>query len=757
MPSQLTRLVFRRILANEPLLYRGCRHHAARPRIATHHGACTLPHIQRRSFFDLFKQRRKIKPIEVPAGLETLSTLKFALKTGVRPPDTKEIAEAFKSFFAQRRGAFEDFHVDRARTAFKYLLENPREDGQPWLSKEELEAGIFDRLMSSASRPETGGVEHLEFGKAILDEVSKTPEKEKEKEKGKSSEVDRTASDGLQMKRIHLLSLFGAASEAKELVTTLFTFDPKASASQREASQQAWGSLLAGLVREGDVEEVQAATKQLQESSLPLTRKMQQLIVAFFAQRQDLESARFWYSQPVVSKAGKEARPLGATSAVLLKACALAGDQVFGQQVVSSLLKGTTLDKGSWDAIFLWSAAIGKGVDEVDRMMGVMIRRNDEARQKNPTLAMIRPDVDTINALVEFSISKQDPYTAERYIALGEKRGILPDEQTFTMQIQYRLSVKDLDGARAAYLNLQGDFSGAERSVAVINQLIQVLCESKQHHFDELMAMVDDLHERKAHFLPETIAALCVLHLQRGEIHDAMDLLQVHAFQFSPEQRSIIQKSLLKYILNGETSTAESWDTYQIMRTVFQETSRDDRVEVMNEFFARKRSDMSCHVFFHLRNHVSEQHSANRDVYVAAFSGFARCADAESLELAHNQLKLDLSVDYDTRLRNSLMLAYAATGENKKALHFWREICESREGPSYNSIAIAFRSCEGMHFGHAHARSIWKRLKEQDVEIDRTIWKAYMCAMARNHQRDEALALIETVEEEYGFKLDLDM
>jgi hypothetical protein len=175
----------------------------------------------------------------------------------------------------------------------------------------------------------------------------------------------------------------------------------------------------------------------------------------------------------------------------------------------------------------------------------------------------------------------------------------------------------------------------------------------------------------------------------------------------------------------------------------------------MNEFFARNRSDMACHVFFHMRNHVSPTHTATRDVYVAAFTGFARCADAESLELAHNQLKLDLNVEMDTKLRNSLMLAYASTGENRKALQFWREICESKEGPTYNSLAIAFRSTEGMHFGSEHARGIWKRLRDQDVEIDKKIWTAYMCAIARNHNHDEALSLVEGVEEEYGFTPDL--
>jgi hypothetical protein len=423
---------------------------------------------------------------------------------------------------------------------------------------------------------------------------------------------------------------------------------------------------------------------------------------------------------------------------------------------VASLLKKMP-DKPTWDAIFLWSAAIGKGPDEIDRMMDVMIRRNTEERQKDPLVPLLQPDIDTINMLVDFAISKQDSYSAERYVTLGEKRGIYPNERTFTMQIQYRLSIQDVDGARAAYLGLQGDKLGDDRSLAAINQLIQAMCQSQHAHFEDLMAIVDDLHERKARFEPETVAALCLLHLRRGETHDAIDLLQVHAYHYTPEQRAIIRKTLLAFILEGQTSTADAWDGYQILRQSFPETPREDRIPIMNDFFARKRSDMACHVFFHMRNETHPALTTTKAVYVAAFTGFARNADAESLELAHNQLKLDLNVDMDTQLRNALMLAHAATGNNRKALEIWAEIGSSREGPTYNSIAIAFRSCEGMPFGADHAKSIWRRLKEMDIDIDKTIFTAYLGAIARNHLHDEALALVESAEEEYGFQRDLYM
>ena len=194
-----------------------------------------------------------------------------------------------------------------------------------------------------------------------------------------------------------------------------------------------------------------------------------------------------------------------------------------------------------------------------------------------------------------------------------------------------------------------------------------------------------------------------------------------------------------------------------MMRGLFPETSRDIRVRLMNEFFARERSDMACHVFFHMRNHTNAAISANRDVYIAAFTGFARNSDAESLELVHNQLKLDLSVDLDTKLRNALMLAYGATGNSHRAMDFWNEIVASKEGPTYNSIVIAFRACEGMAFGDRHARAIWRRLNQMQMDIDKQVFTAYLCVISSQHLHDEAMHMVEVVEEKLGFKPDFYM
>ena len=753
MPSHLTRVVFRSIIANEPLLYRGCRQRALRPSTTTRHGARALPQSQRRTFSlaGLFQSQRKIKKMDIPAGLETMSDLVHAHNTAVRPPQEKDLAEAFRTFLVTKKGPLEDFHIDLAHYTFNHLTKNAEETGNQWYTKEEL-FGVVDQLLDKSRRPETGGKPHVQFGRALLDQIGKMESSVASKE---TSEVVLSKADELDLvirpRLVRLLSNYGSSSLAREILVEHYNdYSDLPEGEKKEITRGLWSVVLVDTAQGHDKDEMEKTTKLFDKSSVPLTHLTQSRLVSIFAERQQLEAAKAWYVRPF-TPSKKDATRLREKHTALLKACALTGDLAFGHEVVASLTKGKIPEKEGWDAIFLWSAALGKGVDEIDRMISVMVRRTEEAGSP------VHPDVDTINVLVEFAMSKQDSYSAERYISLGEKRGIMPDEKTYTMQMQYRLSVKDIDGAKAAYYNLQGDFKGSEASIAAVNELIQAMCDSTQQNYDDIMAIVDDLHERKARLAPETVAKLCILHLRRVEIHDAMDLLQMHAYQFSPEQRAVIGNALTSFILDGKNSTADAWDAYQILRNTFTETPRAARIQLMNEFFARNRSDMATHVFFHMRNHTAGSHQPNRDVYIAAFTGFARCADAESLELVGNQLKLDFSIEMDTKLRNALMYAHASCGSNRKALDLWREICESKEGPSYNSIAIAFRSCEGIHWGDQHAKSIWARLKEQEVEIDKKIWTAYMSAIARNFLHDEAVALVESVEEEYGWAPDFEM
>ncbi|KAF2269142.1 hypothetical protein CC78DRAFT_487452 [Lojkania enalia] len=758
MPSHLTRVVFRSILANKPLLYRGCLYRASRPHISLQYGFRTVPQSPRRTFFSFFKShQRRTKEADFPPGKVELKEFCLSKDSNERLPPASDVAIAFNTFMSHmlqkdKQFAEEDLYI--GASSFEYLQHNLREDGRPWLSTDDIRKA----LVALQKPPKVRTEWHHNFGLILYEEFIKRRQASASKDslsaKAMDSENYKKPEPALYIK---ILTLNGFSRDAQKWAQKRFPgpIDSKTPPAHARLMAKVWTDVLTGFCNEDNQEELVRTVDVMRELSVPFVPTMQSALVTYFARKKDLEQTKFWYSQPIVRLENlEEAAPSASTHTAVLRLCALSGDLTYGQQVVASLLKRTP-NKEAWDTVFLWSAAIGKGADEVDRMMNVMVRRNDEARKAKPSLPVLRPDIDTINNLVEFSMSKQDPYSAERYITLGEKRDILPNARTFTLQIQYRLSVKDIDGARAAYFGLQGETNKDERSVEAINQLIRAMCDSHQHNFDDIMAIVDDLHEKKEQFEPATVAALCVLHLRRGEGLDAANVIQVRAHHFSPEQRVIIRDRLVEVLLDRQVSTADAWDTYQIIRQGLFETPREVRLVIMNEFFGRKRPDMACHVFFHMRNHTTPTVTATRDVYVAAFTGFARNADEESLELAHNQLKLDMNVEPDTKIRNALMLAYAATGKNLKALELWSEIASSEEGPTYNSIAIAFRSCEGMPYGDEYAKPIWRRLKEMDLDIDKTVFTAYIGALARSRLYDEVVKMLETVEDDYGFAPDL--
>jgi pentatricopeptide repeat protein len=142
------------------------------------------------------------------------------------------------------------------------------------------------------------------------------------------------------------------------------------------------------------------------------------------------------------------------------------------------------------------------------------------------------------------------------------------------------------------------------------------------------------------------------------------------------------------------------------------------------------------------------------DTYVSAFLGSAKLKDLESLEVIHNQLKLDYNVDVNTRLWNALIAGYTACGQPRRALRFWDDISASKEGPTYNSIHIVFRACEKAPFGDLKARELWGKLRRMKVECDQAMWGSYVGALAGNGDMSYVFAEVEKGEREGEVEVD---
>ena len=743
MRSQLTRHVFRQIIRNE--LYSSTQPWFPTPQQCLRaHQYAFLPTTPRRTLFGFGrKAKRQPKPVHYEPGFETMMDLSHKMSARVRAPPPEELAQAFVDFFRSKERAslmLADIQAQYALETFRYLKQTYTEVPNFGLTNEELRRAL-KMLKIEFGSDKTDRYKALnELARALFEELK--------------TRRDTTADDPEPpvpfyqdlVPFIHAMARCNDSLYARDLVEEYWETSLKsAAASPKRGLLSPWSRILRGLIRENRVEEVPKTIEIMQKYNIPFDPKLHEIITVFYAAgKMDMEMTKKWYQHPIADGRAPTIR----TDATVLKLCINQNELDWGDQIFKSLTQRTPEEKARWDVILQWVAAKGRSVDEVENMMSVMKRRQEEKQLK------VSFDIETINGLIELANSRNDPYTAERYVALGQKWGFLPNARTFLLQLEYRIKVRDLGGARAAYAHLQAEESDNSEDVPLINRLVVALCEEKSPNYDAIMALVEDLGERKARFEPETVAALSLLHLQRGEMDDLIDLLNTHAFHYGLDQRSTISQVLFSYAVNDTTPVLRAWQTYNILRETFSEIDISTRTSLMEHFFTRNRSDMATHIFCHMRKQQLKSLRPTISTYVACLSGIAKAGDAESLETVHNMMNVDAEIEPDTQLHNAFMLAYTSCGNPLTAQGFWEDIVHSREGPSYASIQIALMACEKSPFGERVARDIWAKLKKFEIEPTREIYAAYVGSLAGQNQFGECVKLINDAEKEVGYKPD---
>ncbi|KAI9820461.1 MAG: hypothetical protein M1832_003794 [Thelocarpon impressellum] len=712
--SNLTRHVFRRMLSEPRLHQHRLRTAVPRPRHA-------FPASTSRNIFGFSRgPQRQLRDADLDPGLGKMLELTSLSRAHARPPPAADLARAFNAFFRARQRSREPLQEVQAKHAlltFEHLLATNGESEGYGLTLEDLQVARDALVYMPKDNTDT----HNRLARALFAEI------------GRRREADPSVSLAVGPKdllpHVAVLCQTGDSLEARALVDHYWRTKPG------KAGRRMWAEVLKGFARESNESELLLTTSVMDERGVPFDAKLHQVMTVHYAHRDNVPLTKRWYEHPIAD--GE--RPTYHADAQILKFCVRTGQLEWGSRVFHSMLEGTPTKK-TWDMIFQWAAALGKGVDEIERMMEVMARRHEDDQG-------MRPDTDTINALVGFASSRNDPYAAERYVALGLKRGLRPDARTCILQMEYRLDAGDVDGARAAYDALQAEEVDSDQDLPAVNRLLRALAGSRHPPHDAIAATVADLAERKARLEPATVGALCALHLRREEVWEVHDLLQSHAFHYSAAQRADILNVLVAFCLDRANGTAPAWDAYSILRQVFDETPVSTRTRLMDDFFARGRPDMACHVFGHMRQATRPEGRPTADTYVSCLLGVAAAADLEGLEMVHNMLKLDAAIEPSTALLNALMRAYTAADMPHRSLDFWADISRSREGPDEASLAIALQACAAAPFGERRAREIWGKLRRTGQRPSRAVGAAYVGALAGQGLHAEAIDTIASLEE----------
>ena len=654
-----------------------------------------------------------------------------------RPPPENELANAWRLFFEhklKRNEAVNNLQARHVLRTFKHLQKtNLGEEGIV------LNMGDLRRARKVLSvLPMDNRDAHNELARLIYAECLKSNDPNSNERRADFKHF------------IRVLTETGDAMEARRLVQEASEKDGEdgPSISAGAANRNLWPLVLAGLARENNEAELLKTIDMAEAAGMLYNADMHRIMSGFYASRDDVKGTKQWYSKPLATRSGAKTLPLPDTTKAILRFCIRNNELGWCKAVFRDILASNPR-KRHWDVILQWAAgALGKGVEDVERMMEVMVRRNEDDDS-------LRPDIETINGLVDIAMSSKDPYLAERYIALGIKHGIHPNSQTYILQMNYRADAGDLTGAQVAYDALQSEEILDDEDLPAINNYIRALCAAKSLNYDRIISITSDLEERHKRLEAPTAAALCMMHLKRNEVDEIEDMLQTHAYHYTIDERASIINNFLSFILDRNNNTVRAWEAYTLMRSLFDETSTAIRTRCMNEFFARKRCDMASHVFGHMRQHTIHSRRPVIETYIQCFLGIAECEDREALDMVHNMLKMDSSIEPNTKLYNSLMLAYTACEDADRALNFWDDITNSTEGPSYRSLEIVFWACGRKPFGDRLAREIWRKIKAMEIEVTRDVFVAYVGALAGQGKFEEARDLVEGMEKDVGLKVDV--
>lgn len=712
------------------------------------------------------KAPKNAKEANYEPGIEKMMEYAKRERLRARLPPVEDVVYALQSFhkFKHRSNtAIEDTQAQLVFQSLKYCLKMQRESAANGTSiQRELTGKELSRFAMMLRRiPRQVSQAHLDLARLLYDELSGPQYSEREAGSGFNAYV-------------FYLTRVGRTQEAKQLLLSEqsghsgepgLEEGPTATEEEEGIDDElvsrldirSWSQIILGFSKESNEKELLDTLAILRQSGVDLDFATTHSILRFYIKKQDNEAVRHWWDQ-CKRVAGTTGENLDNGSkrfyqiAVheLLTWCLASNDLELGHGAVKDVMSSNP-EKQIWDTVLVWGAGTKKSVDEVGRMIDVMEKSNESIPKEEDWRV---PDSETINALVRYAISQNDPYMAERFISLGRDRGIQPNAETFVLQMDYRLSVNDVDGALIAYKHLQGQDLSTNSDVPAVNRLIVALCTSQRHDFETIMSVVADLTDRDASFESLTVSTLSVLHLNRDEINDVIDLLNTHSFGFSSAERASIRRNIIDYSLDAKTTTSRAWDAYTILRSIFDEMPREQRTELMLNFFTRDRPDMAVTVFNHMRHHTRADTIPDNETYVTAFLNCAKLDDLESLDVVHNQLKLDYNVSQTTYCRNALIIAYTLCDQPRAGLDFWDEIVASREGPTYNSIHIALRACEKSEFGDLKAQEIWARLRRNKVELDQSMWASYIAALAGNGDNELAISTLEEAEQNGELEVD---
>lgn len=433
-----------------------------------------------------------------------------------------------------------------------------------------------------------------------------------------------------------------------------------------------------------------------------------------------------------------------------------------GNALFTSLLEfksSNSFESDYWDPVIKWMLFRGDSLRAIQHTMfeqNAALSRNFQGRSFENTygksLSRRLPDTQaaiaitsTLDQLVELALridnlgAANTIYT-EFFPALGAPHTIASDE----LRLATLIRTQDAFGAKSLYDDLL--LQGHRVPSATVLQLIHLLAHNEKPLTTEAQAIFFDLLDTPD-VPPETLsmsfAMLATLLIRAGDYPKMRQTLQDRYIERVPAWRNTLSSICLDVISDpGNVRLEPLLPVYHIVQQWAPETiTLSHRHSLMQKLLFHGRSDLGLELFHDMRH--SDISQPTKETYRIMLAGCAKTRDAQTLEHIHNALRLDSSIEPDTPLFNSLMLAYNRSRLPEKALAIWEVLSESSRIPDVETASLALDSCVRLpRYGLIRAREIWTFMEDNHIEPSSSSYAALLSVFASVGKWDGMLGLL---------------
>lgn len=662
-------------------------------------------------------------------GLKQMRDLVVSEKTQDRVPDNDVLTRAYQSFFVSRAenpGIITQFHEQLLSSTWYHLQARESElESEDWdrvFSDESLGNVLYVLSKAECLPHARSGVRRL--ADSVFLALCRIPQFGR-------NELDRLAI----LAYVDIQASYGHPVEAQQTLERYMR-------ELHKMRPKPWLAVMKGYALGGCRDKLKRLANRLRKFGVSFDSASQEELIHFLIGQDHLGAAKLIYDCPL---SGHQ-EPYLSTSVNVIKFALLKRDTAWAQAVMESLPSDPFSE--TIGIQLLWKAYQGENALQINRTVQSLTAKEPIIRHSIT--------ISCVNDLMEYANSISDPTLAFEFMDLASLWDLTTNSRTRVLHLEALVQAGDLNGVLRSLEDMEDLKAMGPDILPFVNRLITILCSSGRDDvvFDRISSILEPLLESDVRLEAATLTALTRMLLDRLDLEAVSELLRPRLGSFDDYERYMIRTAFTDFIKDPNQESDPAWEAYMLLQLAFPETSRDVRTRIMSYFFQRDRSDLAFLVFGHMRQAENFAHRPNTKTYARCFRGIAYTRDAKNLELVHNMLKLDTEVDLNTRLLNSLMLAYAECEKPEKAMQVFRDILQSEEGPTSNTVHFFFKICEKHHNGTHEAMKMIEKLKVLDIDLDRRLYTAYVEALAAQCELELATEALDVMKEVTGHQPD---